>query len=154
VSDIDLVIDDYSGNRRAVLEYSRVVARLVQAAKEPGFGPDGWQPLADLIATDDFVRVGNFKEVMDWPQYAEFLTNWAGSAEWDCRFKRVSEAGGVVFLELEEFSRMGAFETAVNSVSTYEFDARGLITRIDVYLQMELPGSDLLEGLEGADIAP
>jgi hypothetical protein len=152
MSGIDAVLDDYTGHQRRVLEYCRVVARLVKAAKNPDFG--GWQPLADLIDTEDFIRVGNFKEVMDWPQYETFLTNWAASADWDCRFRRISEAGGVVFLELEEFSRMGAFETAVNSVSTYEFDERGRIRRIAVYLQMELPSSDLLEGLEGADIAP
>jgi hypothetical protein len=96
--------------------------------------------------------VGNFKEVMNWPDYATFLTNWASSADWDCTFKRISEVNGVVFLELEERSTMGAFESTVNSMSTYEFDSDGRIRRIDVYLQMELPNPELLAGYDGVDI--
>ena len=152
MSEIADLIGNYSGHRRTVLEYSQVVGRLVAAAKEPGFGVDGWAPLAELVAVEDFVRVGNFKEVMNWQEYTSFLTNWATSAEWDCSFRRISETGDVVFLELEERSKMGAFESVVNSLSVYEFDAAGLIKRIVVYLQMELPSSELLQGYEGVDI--
>jgi hypothetical protein len=153
MSEIANLIGNYSGHRRAVLEYSRVVGRLVTAAKEPGFGVEGWAPLAELVAVDEFLRVGNFKEVMNWQEYTSFLTNWATSAEWDCTFKRISETGDVVFLELEERSKMGAFESVVNSLSVYEFNPAGLIKRIDVYLQMELPSSELLQGYEGVDIS-
>ncbi|MQY22511.1 hypothetical protein NRB20_56290 [Nocardia sp. RB20] len=87
------------------------------------------------------MRVGTFKEVQNWSEYTEFLTGWASSAEWDCSFKRITEAAGIVFLELEERSRIGEFRSVVNSVSIYEFTADARIRRVEVYLQMELPSS-------------
>jgi hypothetical protein len=153
VSDIDRVIGQHEGPSRTVLEYGQTVEKLVKAAKEPGFGPDGWAPLAALVATNDFVRVGNFKEVMDWQQYTSFLGNWAASAEWDCSFKRITEANGVVFLELEERSAVGDFRSVVNSMSAYEFNGDGRIRRIDVYLQMELPNPELLQSYGGVEIS-
>jgi hypothetical protein len=137
---------------RAVLDYSALMKRLVDEAKQPGFTADSWAPLAELIDTENFVRVGNFKEVMNWGEYVTFLTNWATSSDWDSTFKRVTEVGNVVFLELEEHSRIGDFSNSVNSVSVYEFDSGGKITRIDVYLQMALPDPDMLASYEGVEI--
>jgi hypothetical protein len=135
-----------------VLDYSTLMKRLVDEAKQPGFTTESWAPLAELIDTENFVRVGNFKEVMNWGEYVGFLTNWAMASEWESEFKRVTEVGNVVFLELEEHSRIGDFSNSVNSVSVYEFDAGGKITRIDVYLQMALPDPDMLASYEGVEI--
>lgn len=148
---VDDVIDRYTGSSRAVLEYTRTVKRLADSVKRPGF--DGWAPLAELVATDEFERVGNFKEVMNWAEYVSFLTNWAASSEWDASFKRISEVDGTVFLELEERSRVGDFQSVVNSISVYEFDDLGRICHIDLYLQMALPDPDLLKGFEGVEIS-
>jgi hypothetical protein len=137
---------------RTVLDYSELMKRLVDQAKQPGFTAQSWAPLAELIDTENFVRVGNFKEVMNWGEYVTFLTNWATSSEWDATFKRVTDAGDVVFLELEEHSRIGEFSNSVNSISVYEFGSTGKIVRIDVYLQMALPDPDMLASYEGVEI--
>lgn len=150
---IDDVIGQSTGRARAVLEYSQTMHRLVRSAKEPGFSVQSWAPLAELVAGDDFVRIGPFKEVMNWDEYAEFLTNWARSSEWDCSFKRITEAGDVVLLELEERSQIGDFSSVVNSASIYEFDAAGKITYIAVYLQMQLPDSAPLPSFDGVEQA-
>jgi hypothetical protein len=145
-------ITTYTGRSRTVLDYSRLMKRLVDEAKQPGFTVESWAPLAELIDTPNFVRVGNFKEVMNWQEYVSFLTNWATASEWDSSFKRVTEVGNVVFLELEERSRIGDFSNSVNSVSVYEFNDAGKITHIDVYLQMALPDPDMLASYEGVEI--
>jgi hypothetical protein len=149
---IDDVIDDYTGHRRTVLDYCKTTGDLVHAAKKPGFTADSWAPLAELVDTEIFVRVGNFKEVMNWQEYVAFLTNWAASSEWECSFKRITEHEGIVFLELEERSRVGDFSNAVNSLTVYEFTEEGRIARIDVYLQMALPDPDMLASYEGVEI--
>jgi hypothetical protein len=153
MKDVREVVNDCTGRSRLALEYAVTTKRIVDAAKRPGFSVDGWAPLAELVAVDEFERVGNFKEVMDWAQYTEFLTNWAPSAEWDGLFKRVSEVDGVVFLELEEHSKMGDFESVVNSVSVYEFTVEDKIRHIDVYLQMALPNADMLTSYAGVEIS-
>ncbi len=139
LQDIEDVIDGYSGRARTVLEYAVVTKRLADEAKKPGFSVDSWSPLAELVAVNEFERVGPFKEVMKWPEYADFLTNWATSSEWECSFKRITEAAGLVFLELEERSRIGEFSNVVNSLSVYEFTDAGKIRHLDLYLQMEPP---------------
>lgn len=133
------VIDGYTGHARTVLQYCLTIDRLVREAKSSGFGIESWGPLAELVAVGEFERVGAFKEVMTWPQHVDFLTGWATSSTWRCRFKRLTETRDRIFLELEEHSAVGDFTSVVNSLSVYEFDNAGKITHIALYLQMELP---------------
>ena len=147
------VIGDYTGLSRKILDYSALMKRMVAEAKKPGFSVESWGPLAELIDTENFVRVGNFKEVMTWQEYVGFLTGWASSSEWDCSFRRVAESGNTVFLELEERSRVGDFSNSVNSASVYEFDDAGKITHIAVYLQMALPDPEMLASYSGFEIS-
>ncbi|MGB3893391.1 MAG: hypothetical protein WA942_03945 [Mycolicibacter sinensis] len=153
MKDVDEVIDGYSGRAYTVLLYTQMVKRLADAAKRPGFTADDWAPLAALVDTGEFERVGNFKEVMNWTQYLEFLSNWAPSSSWEASFKRVSEVDGVVFLELEERSEVGEFTSVVNSLSVYEFADDGKISHIDLYLQMALPNMEMLDSYQGVEIS-
>jgi hypothetical protein len=150
---ISEVLGSYTGLSRKVLEYSLIVKRLVDSAKQPGFSAQSWAPLAQLVSVDEFERVGNFKEVMDWNGYVAFLTNWATSSDWDCSFKRVTEKANLVFLELEERSTTGGYSSVVNSVSVYEFNSAGKIRHVDIYLQMALPGQEMLKSYEGVQIS-
>ncbi|WP_326547217.1 hypothetical protein QGN32_03135 [Mycolicibacterium sp. ND9-15] len=147
---LDEILATATGRSRIVLEYSRITERLVEAAKNPDFTSADWAPLAELIDVDNFVRVGPFKEVMDWTSYVEFLTNWAKSSEWNCTFQRLTETPDVVFLELEERSHMGDFSSVVNSVSVYEFNPDNKVRRIAVYLQMALPATGSVPTFDGA----
>lgn len=146
---LDDVIGEATGRSLVVLQYSRVMRDLVKRAKEPEFSTDSWAPLADFVSTEDLVRVGPFKEVMNWTQYTEFLTNWAKSSDWDCSFKRVTETGALAFLELEERSQIGDFSSVVNTASVFEFNADNKIRSMAVYLQMELPDPAAMPTFDG-----
>ncbi|MDV3125865.1 hypothetical protein M1247_13130 [Mycobacterium sp. 21AC1] len=146
-------IDNHRGNARRALEYAAITKSVVDSARQPGFSESSWNPLRELIAVDEFVRVGNFKEIMRWDEYVAFLTGWAANAEWECTFKRITESDGLVFLELEEHSVVGEFDSMVNSLSVYEFGDTGKITHIDVYLQMALPSADMLKSYDGVEIS-
>jgi len=148
--EVDEVIGEYSGHSRNVLEFCRVMKRLVDTAKLPGFSTESWAPLGGLIAVDEFERIGNFKETMNWAQYSRFLTDWARTSDWRCVFKRITEVGNLVFVELEEHSRIGSSSNVVNSMTLYEFDRAGKIRHLDVYLQMALPDSEMLKTYAGA----
>ena len=52
LKEVSDVIGSYSGYSRTVLEYSQVMKRLVEAAKQPGFSVDSWAPLHELVAID------------------------------------------------------------------------------------------------------
>ncbi|MBL7492370.1 hypothetical protein I6A60_22995 [Frankia sp. AgB1.9] len=150
--DLDEVIDDYTGLSRAVLDYTQLMKKIVDGGKDPGFSEKNWAPIAELVAVDSFERIGPFKEVMNWPEYAAFLTQWARSSEWECSFRRVTEVGDLVLLELEERSTVGSFSSAVNSATTYQFDAAGKVIHLAVYLQMQLPDPETLKSYEGIQI--
>ncbi len=139
------VVGSYTGLSRKVLDYSLVMKRLVDEAKRPGFSESSWAPLAELVAVDEFERVGNFLEVMRWPDYVAFLTKWAKSSEWECSFKRITDKDGVVFLELEERSRIAEHRSVVNSATVYEFNAAGKLRHLDIYLQMKMPDPQMLQ---------
>ena len=151
--EIDEIVGDYSGLSRKALEYGRTSKALFDAAKKPGFDPARWDELGAFLDTARFERVGNFKEVMDWPAYRAFLEGWAPTAEWECSFKRVTEKGNLVLLELEERTKMGGTSNAVNSLSVYEFDEAGRIRHLDIYLQMALPDPAMLAGYADVNIA-
>jgi hypothetical protein len=106
-------------------------------ATKPGFTAADWAPLAEFVATGEFERVGTWMEVMNWPQYAEFMTQWAQSSlGFDTTVRRVSELPWLVYLEIEErHTRPGGNFAVVNSLSVYEFNADGKVRHLDVYLQ-------------------
>ncbi|HTZ69284.1 MAG TPA: hypothetical protein VMB71_01410 [Acetobacteraceae bacterium] len=143
--DISQLVGDYTGLSRKVLEYSLIMKRLVDAAKEPGFSEASWAPLAELVDLAAFERVGNFLEVMSWPAYVSFLTKWAKSSEWECSFKRITEKDNVVFLELQERSAIGGHRSVVNSATIYEFNDAGKLRHLDIYLQMKMPDPEMLK---------
>jgi hypothetical protein len=121
---------------RAVLDFEAELRRLVKAAKAPGFTSADWAPLAEFIAVDEFKRVGTWLEVMDWHQYAAFLTQWAGaSMGFDTTVRRVSEVPGLVYLEVEERHTRPDGVAVVNSMSVYAFNSAGKIRHLNVYLQ-------------------
>jgi hypothetical protein len=121
---------------REVLHYGDVMERTVVAAKEPGFTDAGWDELAALMDTAKFQRVGNDKAVMGWEVYRGLLTGWATRTDFWSQFRRISEVGNVVFLELTEHNTpRGGAESVVNSMSVYEYDDAGKLVHLDIYLQ-------------------
>ena len=126
-----------------VFQYTDLIESTVKAAKQPGFTEAGWAGLEALIATDRFERIGNFRERMDWPQYRAMLTQWGTTTGFWSNFRRITEVGRLVFLELEEHNtpRDGE-ESVVNSLSLYEFDADGRLCHLDIYLQYLPPGME------------
>lgn len=133
--DIATAAQRYSGNMRTAIEYGMFQKRLMDRSKTAqDYSPDEWLGLKQFV-TDDFERIGNFKEVMTFKDMVGFLQAWAPTQHWEGSFKRVSEFGNVVFLELEERVGEGDEQTAVNSVTVYEFNEAGMIRHLDVYLQ-------------------
>jgi hypothetical protein len=117
---------------RKVIQYQDTVRQLVPTVKTP----EDWAPLADLIAIDSFERIGTFREVQNWQQYAEMLTGWANSVDsFETTVKRVTELSELVYFEIEERHFFGSNAHVVNSMSVFEFDTDAKIRHIAVYLQ-------------------
>ena len=122
---------------RKVLDYEQAIKSVVHADKTPA----DWAPLAELVATDEFERVGTFLEVQDWQQYTEMLTRWAAAtAGFETTQRRIFELASHVYYEIEERHFRGDDVTVVNSMTVFEFDEAGKIRHLDVYLQQAPSG--------------
>jgi len=132
-TDRNAVTGEYSCK---VLQYGEIIERTVKAAKEPGFTEAGWDELASLLDIEKFERVGNDKAAMGWDVYRGLLMRWATTTDFWSQFRRISEVGNLVFLELEEHNTpRGGTESVVNSCTLYEFDKAGKLVHLDIYLQ-------------------
>jgi hypothetical protein len=123
---------------RKVFEYERIVKELVARAEQPGYSRDGWVPLTALVAIDEFERIGIWRERMTWDDYLDVMVPWAQSKDFDTRLRRITEAGNLVFFEIEERHIKDDGVTVVHSMNVCEFDDGGKIRRLDVYIQGQL----------------
>jgi len=110
--------------------------RTMEGRAADGEAAVDWAPLADFVAVDEFERVGTFREVQDWTQYTEMLTGWASSVDkFEACVQRITEVGNLVFLEMEERHHRGGGVDVVKSMTVFDFDEKGKIRRLNVYLQ-------------------
>jgi hypothetical protein len=126
-------------NARRAIDYSYVMKAILDTAKDPGFTDEAWAPLAALVDTARFERVGNFMEVVSWDQYVPLLSMWAHATDWTYEVHRVTEGEGCALLELREHAVYADRTEDYNSVSVYEFGDDGRLVHLDVYLQMKMP---------------
>jgi limonene-1,2-epoxide hydrolase len=131
----DAIVGDVGPLGVKVLEYERVFRRVAATAKKPGFSQADWSPLAELVAVDEFERVGMWRDVMGWAEYIDMLTEFAKANDFDASGHRIAEAGGRVYFEREERHIKGDAVLAVNVLSVYEFNDQGKIRHLDVYIQ-------------------
>jgi len=124
--------EDLGPLTRKVLEYEQTMKRLVPIVKAPA----EWAPLAEFVAVDEFERIGTFLEVQNWQQYTEMITRWASATEsFETTVRRISEAGPLVYFEIEERHFRAGSVHVVNSMTVFEFNSDGKICHLDVFLQ-------------------
>jgi hypothetical protein len=138
MSDNDTSIKDVGPLAAKVLEYAKIVKALVARAKQPGYSRDDWAPLTEMIAVDEFERIGIYCEKMTWDDYLDFMVPWAQWKDFDTRLRRITEAGNLVFFEIEEHHIKDGEVTVVNSMNVYDFNDERKIRHLDIYLQGQL----------------
>ena len=131
-----------------VLEFAGTIERTVPTAKVAALTDDAWAPLAALVATDVFERVGIWREVMDWQEYVAFLNKFASAKGFKSTVRRITETPNFVFYEIEEHHLKDGKTNIVNSMNVFGFDDQGKIRRLDVYIQGIVEPSVPVEGVQ------
>jgi hypothetical protein len=128
----------YSGLSRKVLQYSENFLRIVNKIKQPGFNDAEWAPLEEIVDVQNFRREGVFltnqSEVSNWQDYKRTITQYGGATAWEGTLRRITEVPGLVFLELEERNTRGGVTDVSNTVTIYEFNQAGRLSKLDVYV--------------------
>jgi limonene-1,2-epoxide hydrolase len=107
-----------------------------------------WGPFSELVATDDFVRVGAYMEVLNWKQFTDFIQEWAGATRFETTIFRVTEIGNVVFQEIEERHYKGDDFIRKNIIAVWEFDDSQRIRHLDIYEQAKDSGQWIIEAAQ------
>jgi hypothetical protein len=131
--------DDVTSPRaKRAIAYGDTLAAIVN-----GTTSEGLDSLLPLIDADRFRRRGNERDQeMDWPTYRGLIDQWkAGNQLYEKRLYRATEAGNVVYLDLDEFStHKDGSKSSLRSVSIYEFDDADRIVSVDVCMGFHQPG--------------
>lgn len=135
-------IDELGPLSRVVVQYCNMIQARATAA---GSSIADWEPLAKLVAVDEFERVGAYQEVMNWSEYVQFLARWAGSTRFETTVFRISEIGGVVMQEIEERHYQGENFIRKNVMAVYDFDDKNRIRHLDIYEQAKDTGAWIAE---------
>jgi hypothetical protein len=112
--------------------------------------PSDWEPLDEYIATDEFKRVGAYLEELNWSEYCQFLTDWAGGTRFEMDVFRITEAGRVVVQEIEERHYRGDDFIRKNVIALYVFNDAGKIAHLDIYEQARESGDWIKEAAKAA----
>jgi hypothetical protein len=129
---------EFTGLTRAVIAYSEAFTGIAAKAKAGTLGDADWAEMEALVDVDNFVRKGVFlgplAEVIDWPTYRHYVTQYGGHTEWEGTLRHVTEVPGRVILELEERNTRGGMTHVSNTVTIYEFNDAGKLKHLDVYV--------------------
>lgn len=128
----------FTGLTARTLEYSEAFVALVEIAKSRPLTDADWAGFERLVDVASFERVGVFlgpvAEVIDWPTYRRYITQYAAATRWEGTLRHVTEQGNRVILELEERNAHGDMVDVSNTVTIYEFDDLGRVRHLDVYV--------------------
>jgi hypothetical protein len=129
---------EFSGNSRSVIAYSEAFTTLAEKAKQGPLTDADWEPIEQLVDVAAFVREGVFlgprAEVIDWPTYRHYVTQYGGNTAWEGTLRRITETDGRVILELTERNIRDGHIDVSNTVTIYEFNDAGKLRHLDVYV--------------------
>lgn len=94
-----------------------------------------FDPIAELLAADEFTRIGIYKDEADWPLCLEKYLQFAGTSLWSGKLRYINTVGNIVFQELEETITRPQGANVINTMSVYEFNDDDKVTALRVYLQ-------------------
>lgn len=94
-----------------------------------------FDPIADLIATDVFTRIGVFKDEAEWPLCLEKYVQFAGTSLWTGKLRFINAVNNIVFQELEETITRPHGENVIYTMSVFEFNDDDKVTALRVYMQ-------------------
>lgn len=94
-----------------------------------------FDPIAELIATNEFHRIGVFKDEADWPLCLEKYVNFAGTSLWSGKLRYINAIDNVVYQELEETITRPHGENVIYTMSVFEFNDEDKVRALRVYMQ-------------------
>jgi len=133
---------------QCVYDFTAAQRRVMEAGVSD---PSDWDPVASLVDTASFRRVGAYLEELDWRDYTKFLTGWmAGGTRFEYTEFHITEVGDTVFQEIEERHWRGDEFIRKNVIAVYRFNDRRKLVHLDIYEQARDSGQWIRESAKAA----
>jgi hypothetical protein len=131
------------------------VYAFVEAQKQvlaAGVSKDSdWDPLAEFVDVDNFLRVGAYLEELNWTDFKKFLAGWmAGGTRFEFTEFQISEVGDKVFQEIEERHWRGDEFIRKNVTAVYRFGPDAKLVHLDIYEQANDSGGWIVNSASAA----
>jgi hypothetical protein len=94
-----------------------------------------FDPIAELVATEEFLRIGVFKDEADWPLCLVKYVQFAGTSLWSGKLRYIHTVGNIVFQELEEIITRPHGANIIYTMSVFEFNDDDKVRALRVYMQ-------------------
>lgn len=129
--------DNARGDRliAIVRQWADIYADICARSRHSQITAADFDPIAELVATDEFLRIGIYKDEADWPLCLEKYVQFAGTSLWSGKLRYMHTVGDCVFQELEETITRQQGENVIYTMSVFEFDQEDKVKALRVYMQ-------------------
>jgi hypothetical protein len=138
---------------KIVRHWADIYEGICKRSKHAKITAADFDPIAELVATGDFHRIGVFKDEAAWPLCLEKYVQFAGTSLWSGRLRHINAVGNIVFQELEETITRPHGENVIYTMSVFEFNDDDKVRALRVYMQQAKEVANvLILGTEGKQI--
>jgi len=127
-----------------VRRWADIYAEICRESQHRQIVAEDFDPIANMVATDKFIRIGIYKDEANWPLCLEKYLQFAGTSLWTGKLRYINTVGNLVFQELEETITRDNGENVIYTMSVYEFDDNDKVVGLRVYMQQAQDVSNVL----------
>lgn len=120
---------------KIVRHWADIYEDICKTSQKRAITAEDFDPIAALIATDEFTRIGVFKDEADWPLCLEKYLQFAGTSLWTGKLRFINVVDNIVFQELEETITRPHGENVIYTMSVFEFNDDDKVRALRVYMQ-------------------
>ncbi len=120
---------------KIVRQWGADYARITRDTLDRPCTPEDFDPITNVIDTQNFTRIGVFKDEADWPLCLEKYLQFAGTSVWTGKLRYINAVNNIVFQELEETITRPHGENVIYTMSVFEFNDDDKVTALRVYMQ-------------------
>lgn len=135
---------------KIVRRWADIYQEICERSQHSEITAADFNPIAELVAVDEFSRIGIYKDEADWPLCLEKYLQFAGTSLWSGKLRYINTVGDLVFQELEETITRPQGENVIYTMSVYAFNEDDKVTALRVYMQQAQDvGNVLILGTDG-----
>jgi len=120
---------------RIVRRWADIYREISERSQHSEITVADFEPITEMVAVDEFTRIGVYKDEADWPLCLEKYVQFAGTSVWSGKLRYIHTVDNIVFQELEETITRPQGANVVYTMSVYEFNDEDKVTALRVYMQ-------------------